>query len=175
MKLSTWLLLMMFLQKRFLSQEVVHYVESVIWMLRLTLGLLCLQIRQWQKAQKKARPLRSRKPQTRRSSSRRSGYAFAHQEGYGELITSGKNMRVKNPTPMSGLEKTLYNSTSWIENLCKKTTDTVSSFSQDKTVKLWVKMTLNHTVIFSLQLELKSAGSRVWGQGLSWSRWPHLS
>ncbi|XP_055393983.1 probable phospholipid-transporting ATPase IM isoform X6 [Bubalus kerabau] len=94
------------------------------------------QIRQWQKAQKKARPMRSRKPQTRRSSSRRSGYAFAHQEGYGELITSGKNMRAKNPPPSSGLEKTLYNSTSWIENLCKKTTDTVSSFSQDKTVKL---------------------------------------
>ncbi|XP_049562003.1 probable phospholipid-transporting ATPase IM isoform X3 [Orcinus orca] len=94
------------------------------------------QIRQWQKAQKKARPLRRRKPQTRRSSSRRSGYAFAHQEGYGELITSGKNMRAKNPPPTSGLEKTLYNSTSWIENLCKKTTDTVSSFSQDKTVKL---------------------------------------
>ncbi|XP_022442845.1 probable phospholipid-transporting ATPase IM isoform X5 [Delphinapterus leucas] len=108
----------------------------IIWMLHLTLGLLCLQIRQWQKAQKKARPLRSRKPQTRRSSSRRSGYAFAHQEGYGELITSGKNMRAKNPPPTSGLEKTLYNSTSWIENLCKKTTDTVSSFSQDKTVKL---------------------------------------
>ncbi|XP_015984076.2 probable phospholipid-transporting ATPase IM isoform X5 [Rousettus aegyptiacus] len=94
------------------------------------------QIRQWQKAQKKARPLRSRRPQTRRSSSRRSGYAFAHQEGYGELITSGKNMRAKNPPPTSGLEKTLYNSTSWIENLCKKTTDTVSGFSQDKTVKL---------------------------------------
>ncbi|KAM9645822.1 putative phospholipid-transporting ATPase IM [Trichechus inunguis] len=94
------------------------------------------QIRQWQKAQKKARPPSSRRPQTRRSSSRRSGYAFAHQEGYGELITSGKNMRAKNPTPTSGLEKTLYNSTSWIENLCKKTTDTVSSFSQDKTVKL---------------------------------------
>ena len=99
----------------------------------------------------------------------------AHQEGYGELITSGKNMRAKNPPPMSGLEKTLYNSTSWIENLCKKTTDTVSSFSQDKTVKLWVKMNLNHTVIFSLRLELKSTGSRVWGQGLGWSRWPHLS
>ncbi|XP_006895390.1 PREDICTED: probable phospholipid-transporting ATPase IM [Elephantulus edwardii] len=94
------------------------------------------QIRQWQKEQKKARPLRSRRPQTRRSSSRRSGYAFAHQEGYGELITSGKNMRAKNLPPTSGLEKTLYNSASWIENLCKKTTDTVSSFSQDKTVKL---------------------------------------
>ncbi|XP_059037500.1 probable phospholipid-transporting ATPase IM isoform X4 [Mustela lutreola] len=95
------------------------------------------QIRQKQKAQKKARPLRSRRPQTRRSSSRRSGYAFAHQEGYGELITSGKNMRAKNPPLTSGLEKTLYNSTSWIENFCKKTTDTVSCFSQDKTVKLY--------------------------------------
>ncbi|XP_055135052.2 probable phospholipid-transporting ATPase IM isoform X4 [Symphalangus syndactylus] len=94
------------------------------------------QIRRWQKAQKKARPPSSRRPRTRRSSSRRSGYAFAHQEGYGELITSGKNMRAKNPPPTSGLEKTHYNSTSWIENLCKKTTDTVSSFSQDKTVKL---------------------------------------
>lgn len=126
------------------------------------------QLRQRQKAQKKARPLHSRRPQTRRSSSRRSGYAFAHQEGYGELITSGKNMRAKNLPPTSGLEKTLYNSTSWIENLCKKTTDTVSSFSQDKTVKLWGKMNLNRIVIFSLQLELKfswlqSLGSGVWG------------
>ncbi|KAM7158597.1 putative phospholipid-transporting ATPase IM isoform 2-T8 [Molossus nigricans] len=94
------------------------------------------QIRQWQKAQQKARPLHGRRPRSRRSSSRRSGYAFAHQEGYGELITSGKNMRAKNPSPPSGLEKTLDNSTSWIENACKKTTDTVSSFNQDKTVKL---------------------------------------
>uniref|UniRef100_A0A7N6BE27 Phospholipid-transporting ATPase n=1 Tax=Anabas testudineus TaxID=64144 RepID=A0A7N6BE27_ANATE len=29
-----------------------------------------------------------------RGGSRRSGYAFAHQEGFGELITSGKNMRL---------------------------------------------------------------------------------
>uniref|UniRef100_A0A671MF07 Phospholipid-transporting ATPase n=1 Tax=Sinocyclocheilus anshuiensis TaxID=1608454 RepID=A0A671MF07_9TELE len=29
----------------------------------------------------------------RRTSSRRSAYAFAHQQGYGELITSGKNMK----------------------------------------------------------------------------------
>ncbi|XP_005376734.1 PREDICTED: probable phospholipid-transporting ATPase IM isoform X2 [Chinchilla lanigera] len=94
------------------------------------------QIRQRQKAQKKAKPVRRQRPQTRRSSSRRSGYAFAHQEGYGELITSGKNMRAKTPPPTSGLEKPLYNSTSWLENLCKKTTDTLSSFSQEKTVKL---------------------------------------
>lgn len=94
------------------------------------------QIRRWQKAQRKERPIRSRRPQSRRSSSRRSGYAFAHQEGYGELITSGKNMRAKNPAPTAGLEKMLYNNTSWIENLCKKTTDMVSGFSHDKTAKL---------------------------------------
>ncbi|XP_078007387.1 putative phospholipid-transporting ATPase IM isoform X3 [Phascolarctos cinereus] len=93
------------------------------------------QVRQLQRAQDKATPLKSHKRQPRRTSSRRSGYAFAHQEGYGELITSGKNMRVKN-LPTSGLGKTMYNSTSWIENLCKKTTDTVNSFSPDRTVKL---------------------------------------
>uniref|UniRef100_A0A8C2N377 Phospholipid-transporting ATPase n=1 Tax=Cricetulus griseus TaxID=10029 RepID=A0A8C2N377_CRIGR len=93
------------------------------------------QIRRWQKAQRKERPIRNRRPQSRSSSSRRSGYAFAHQEGYGELITSGKNMRAESPAPTSGLEKMLYNNTSWIENLCKKTTDVVS-FNHDKTAKL---------------------------------------
>uniref|UniRef100_A0A8C5KYQ5 Phospholipid-transporting ATPase n=1 Tax=Jaculus jaculus TaxID=51337 RepID=A0A8C5KYQ5_JACJA len=86
------------------------------------------QLRRWQKAQRRARPTSCRRPQTRRSSSRRSGYAFAHQEGYGELITSGKNMRAQNPPPTSGLEKTLHNNASWI---C-----TMSSFSQVKTMKV---------------------------------------
>lgn len=94
------------------------------------------QIRQQQRTEKKARPRRSQRSHTRRSSSRRSGYAFAHQEGYGKLITSGKNMRVQSPPPPTGLEKTLYNSTSRIEDLCKKTTDTVSSLGQDRTVQL---------------------------------------
>uniref|UniRef100_A0A8C6RR75 Phospholipid-transporting ATPase n=1 Tax=Nannospalax galili TaxID=1026970 RepID=A0A8C6RR75_NANGA len=94
------------------------------------------KIRRWQKAQKKAKPTHSRRPQTRRSSSRRSGYAFAHQEGYGELITSGKNMRTQNLPPTSGVEKMLYNNASWVENLCEKTADTVNSFSQEKTVRL---------------------------------------
>ncbi|XP_048187660.1 probable phospholipid-transporting ATPase IM [Perognathus longimembris pacificus] len=94
------------------------------------------QIRQWQKAQRKTRPPRSQRPQSRRSSSRRSGYAFAHQEGYGELITSGKNMRPKGPPPTSGLERRPESSLSWMENLCKKTTDTASSTSQEKPVKL---------------------------------------
>lgn len=158
------LLLLLFLLKELSLHKLARGLESVIWTHHLTLGVFPFQIRQRQKAQKKARPLHSRRPQTRRSSSRRSGYAFAHQEGYGELITSGKNMRAKNPPLTSGLEKTLYNSTSWIENFCKKTTDTVSSFSQDKTVKLWVKMNSNHIVTFQLKLKfswLQSLGSGV--------------
>lgn len=63
-------------------------------------------------------------------------------------------MRAKNPAPTSGLEKMLYNNTSWIENLCKKTTDMVSGFSHDKTVKLWVKMDLNHKAFFTPPLGL---------------------
>ncbi|XP_042543919.1 probable phospholipid-transporting ATPase IM [Dipodomys spectabilis] len=94
------------------------------------------QIRHWQKAQRKTRPPRSRRPQTRRLSSRRSGYAFAHQEGYGELITSGKNMRAKAPPPTSGLENMPDSSPSRMENVWKKTTDAASGFGQDIPVKL---------------------------------------
>lgn len=52
-----------------------------------------------------------------RAGSRRSGYAFSHQEGFGELIMSGKNMRLSSlalstftPRPSAG----------WIETLRKK-------------------------------------------------------
>lgn len=34
-----------------------------------------------------------RRARIRRTSSRRSGYAFSHQQGYGDLITSGRNIR----------------------------------------------------------------------------------
>ncbi|KAM6470600.1 phospholipid-transporting ATPase ID-like isoform 3-T3 [Liasis olivaceus] len=37
-----------------------------------------------------------------RSASRRSGYAFSHQQGFGALITSGRNMRPKSPFGGSG-------------------------------------------------------------------------
>ncbi|XP_053134305.1 phospholipid-transporting ATPase ID isoform X2 [Hemicordylus capensis] len=49
--------------------------------------------------------------------SQRSGYAFSHQEGFGELIMSGKNMR------LSSLALSSFSgrpSTSWIETLRKK-------------------------------------------------------
>ncbi|XP_073536484.1 phospholipid-transporting ATPase ID-like [Phyllobates terribilis] len=43
-----------------------------------------------------------RKAQIRRTSSRRSGYAFSHTQGYGDLITSGKTFRSKIPFHQTG-------------------------------------------------------------------------
>ncbi|NXO69600.1 AT8B2 ATPase, partial [Phainopepla nitens] len=52
-----------------------------------------------------------------RGGSRRSGYAFSHQEGFGELIMSGKNMRLSSLALSSFAPRP---STSWIETLRKK-------------------------------------------------------
>ncbi|XP_024917280.1 phospholipid-transporting ATPase ID isoform X2 [Cynoglossus semilaevis] len=52
-----------------------------------------------------------------RGGSRRSGYAFAHQEGFGELITSGKNMRLSSLALTSFASR---HSSSWIDTLRRK-------------------------------------------------------
>ncbi|XP_039944186.1 phospholipid-transporting ATPase ID isoform X4 [Hirundo rustica] len=52
-----------------------------------------------------------------RVGSRRSGYAFSHQEGFGELIMSGKNMRLSSLALSSFAPRP---STSWIESLRRK-------------------------------------------------------
>ncbi|KAM9805955.1 phospholipid-transporting ATPase ID isoform 5-T5 [Syngnathus typhle] len=52
-----------------------------------------------------------------RGGSRRSGYAFAHQEGFGELITSGKNMRLSSLALASFASR---HSSSWIDTLLRK-------------------------------------------------------
>uniref|UniRef100_A0A7N6AYX7 Phospholipid-transporting ATPase IC n=1 Tax=Anabas testudineus TaxID=64144 RepID=A0A7N6AYX7_ANATE len=52
-----------------------------------------------------------------RGGSRRSGYAFAHQEGFGELITSGKNMRLSSLALATFASR---HSSSWIDTLRKK-------------------------------------------------------
>uniref|UniRef100_A0A8C7YAI2 Phospholipid-transporting ATPase n=1 Tax=Oryzias sinensis TaxID=183150 RepID=A0A8C7YAI2_9TELE len=52
-----------------------------------------------------------------RGGSRRSGYAFAHQEGFGELITSGKNMRLSSLGLASFASR---HSTGWIDTLRRK-------------------------------------------------------
>ncbi|XP_059581349.1 phospholipid-transporting ATPase ID isoform X2 [Alligator mississippiensis] len=51
----------------------------------------------------KKRPLPpSPKRRLRRTSTRRSGYAFSHQHGFGALIMSGRNMRPKSPFGVTG-------------------------------------------------------------------------
>lgn len=97
---------------------------------------LPLKVRYLQQAKKKRKPLANHMRRVHRTSSRRSGYAFAHQEGYGELITSGKNMRLNEPQSSSGLARTMLSSTSWIENLRKKTAENFNSFSSEKISKL---------------------------------------
>lgn len=52
-----------------------------------------------------------------RGGSRRSGYAFAHQEGFGELITSGKNMRLSSLALATFASR---HSSGWIDTLRKK-------------------------------------------------------
>uniref|UniRef100_A0AAY4CVD9 Phospholipid-transporting ATPase n=1 Tax=Denticeps clupeoides TaxID=299321 RepID=A0AAY4CVD9_9TELE len=54
------------------------------------------KVRLMQQATRRQGPQEQNLKRVRRTSSRRSAYAFAHQQGYGELITSGKNMRVAN-------------------------------------------------------------------------------
>ncbi|KAL2088905.1 hypothetical protein ACEWY4_015804 [Coilia grayii] len=61
-------------------------------------------------------PLKQIRRRVRRNSSRRSAYAFSHQEGFGELITSGRNMRGLLAPPPGRLQ----NSTSWVENMLRR-------------------------------------------------------
>ncbi|NWS25951.1 AT8B2 ATPase, partial [Polioptila caerulea] len=73
-----------------------------------------------------------------RVGSRRSGYAFSHQEGFGELIMSGKNMRLSSLALSSFAPRP---STSWIETLRKKKACEGSSAGSpsgtaDKTLKV---------------------------------------
>ncbi|XP_051629112.1 phospholipid-transporting ATPase ID isoform X5 [Manacus candei] len=73
-----------------------------------------------------------------RVGSRRSGYAFSHQEGFGELIMSGKNMRLSSLALSSFASRP---STSWIETLWKKKGSEGSGASSpsgtaDKTLKV---------------------------------------
>uniref|UniRef100_A0A8C9SJS6 Phospholipid-transporting ATPase n=1 Tax=Scleropages formosus TaxID=113540 RepID=A0A8C9SJS6_SCLFO len=78
-----------------------------------------------QQASRKQRPQEQNLKRVRRTSSRRSAYAFSHQEGYGELITSGKNMKAARlfPAPPTGR---IPGSSSWIESLLKKRTEMAS-------------------------------------------------
>ncbi|XP_029436278.1 phospholipid-transporting ATPase ID isoform X2 [Rhinatrema bivittatum] len=90
-------------------------------------------VRYTQLVRKKQKPHRRSMRRVGRAGSRRSGYAFSHQEGFGELIMSGMNMRLSSMALSSFATRS---SSSWIETLRKKKGDTSSSPSADKTVKV---------------------------------------
>uniref|UniRef100_A0A4W3JYS1 Phospholipid-transporting ATPase n=1 Tax=Callorhinchus milii TaxID=7868 RepID=A0A4W3JYS1_CALMI len=82
-------------------------IQFSVWLIIMLTTVVCIMpvvafrflvVRYMQRARRKQRPRLHRMRKVHRNSSRRSGYAFAHQEGYGELITSGKNMRFSNPS-----------------------------------------------------------------------------
>uniref|UniRef100_A0A674NHW8 Phospholipid-transporting ATPase n=1 Tax=Takifugu rubripes TaxID=31033 RepID=A0A674NHW8_TAKRU len=110
--------------------------QPSIWLSILLTSILCvlpvvtyrfLSIRLCPSVMRKVRqakatpPPPTRRRQIRRTSSRRSGYAFSHVQGYGDLVTSGRFLRRNAVSRASGLQQF----TAW--KSCKKspTTDLV--------------------------------------------------
>ncbi|XP_041965886.1 probable phospholipid-transporting ATPase IM isoform X4 [Alosa sapidissima] len=78
---------------------------------------LANKVRLLQRASRKQRPQEQSLRRVRRTSSRRSAYAFAHQQGYGELITSGRNMKL---TVSAQSSAPTNKSSSWIGSVLGK-------------------------------------------------------
>lgn len=77
------------------------------------------KVRHLQQSRRKQGPQEQNLRRVRRTSSRRSAYAFSHQQGYGELITSGKNMR--RSTVCSALSAGQSpHSSNWVGNVLKR-------------------------------------------------------
>ncbi|XP_039988198.1 probable phospholipid-transporting ATPase IM [Xiphias gladius] len=77
------------------------------------------KVRHLQQSRKRQRPQEQNLRRVRRTSSRRSAYAFSHQQGYGELITSGKNMRASTVSSARSPQRTPRGS-NWVENMLKR-------------------------------------------------------
>lgn len=69
---------------------------------------------------KKETPKKQFPKPVRRTSSRHSAYAFSHQQGYGELITSGKNMRLTSVSSVRSPHLTPRSNLHWITNILKE-------------------------------------------------------
>uniref|UniRef100_A0A674P0N0 Phospholipid-transporting ATPase n=1 Tax=Takifugu rubripes TaxID=31033 RepID=A0A674P0N0_TAKRU len=74
----------------------------------------CLNVMRKVRQAKATPPPPTRRRQIRRTSSRRSGYAFSHVQGYGDLVTSGRFLRRNAVSRASGLAH--------IGSLCLQTT-----------------------------------------------------
>ncbi|XP_062858425.1 probable phospholipid-transporting ATPase IM [Trichomycterus rosablanca] len=129
--------------------------QKIVWLVILLITVVCLmpmmairflrtdlyptqtdKVRLLQQASRRQHPQEQNLRRVRRTSSRRSAYAFAHQQGYGELITSGKNMKVHTPSTSAFPDspERLKSSTSWTENMSKKELDTNSTVAGEETM-----------------------------------------
>ncbi|XP_068579352.1 probable phospholipid-transporting ATPase IM [Cebidichthys violaceus] len=89
------------------------------------------KVRRLQQSRKRQGPQEQNLRRVRRTSSHRSAYAFSHQQGYGELITSGKNMRMSTVSSVCSPGRSAHSST-WIENMLQRKNE-VSCVSDENT------------------------------------------
>ncbi|KAK5927846.1 hypothetical protein CgunFtcFv8_012960 [Champsocephalus gunnari] len=89
------------------------------------------KVRHVQQFRRRQGPQEQSLRRVRRTSSHRSAYAFSHQQGYGELITSGKNMKMSTASSTGSPGRTPQSST-WIENMLKRK-NAVSCVSDEST------------------------------------------
>lgn len=115
------------------------------------------QVRHLQQCRKKHRPQEQNLRRVRRRSSRRSAYAFSHQEGYGQLITSGKNMKTSTVSSSCSPERTA-NSSNWIENVLKRKNEVaciswagVQTINRRNYLKTWLN-TVNDPILWIRQI-----------------------
>ncbi|KAL7978089.1 hypothetical protein Chor_005076 [Crotalus horridus] len=106
-------------QFRFVGNAQNTLARPAVWLTIALTTVVCIVpvVRYTQLVRKKQKTQHRCMGRVGRTGSRRSGYAFSHQEGFGELITSGKNMRLSSLALSSFSGRT---STSWIETLRKK-------------------------------------------------------
>ncbi|XP_056272175.1 probable phospholipid-transporting ATPase IM [Pseudoliparis swirei] len=90
------------------------------------------KVRCLQQSRKRRGPREQNLRRGRRTSSRRSAYAFSHQQGFGELITSGRNMRRMNTVSSVCSPGRAAHSSTWIENMLKRKNE-VSCVSGEST------------------------------------------
>uniref|UniRef100_A0A8D3CEC5 Phospholipid-transporting ATPase n=1 Tax=Scophthalmus maximus TaxID=52904 RepID=A0A8D3CEC5_SCOMX len=92
--------------------------EKSVWLVILLTTVVCvvpglavsfLRVRHLQQSRRRKGPPERNPRRVRRTSSHRSAYAFSHQQGYGELITSGKNMRTGTVSPARSPARTQEN------------------------------------------------------------------
>ncbi|XP_041692767.1 phospholipid-transporting ATPase ID isoform X2 [Coregonus clupeaformis] len=121
---SVWLVIMLTTVACVMPGMAVCFLKTDLYP-TLTDKVRCLQ-----QASRKLGPQEQNLRRVRRTSSRRSAYAFSHQQGYGELITSGKNMKVTASTagPSPPLSPSspgrVHNSRSLIESTLKRKGET---------------------------------------------------